>query len=259
MAPPPLTSVLPDDPRTREALAGIASWLGEYGTHVCYDPVDSAKRLKPHLEALLSPGGEADDTLDRKLLAEPALAPVFRRWFVSPAYGLAELAAHREGTLARAYHDFLVRYGLSHDYYGKLPTETPSQLFKARAIGYHDYFHLVSGYGADPLGEIGAVSFTMANRLAHLGDVGAAVSLQVTLTLAGAMARYAVHYPHALASYQRMYAEGVARGMASKPIDVVDWEDLWDRPVEDVRAELGIPPRPDGADDAYSPMAAAAE
>lgn len=259
MAPPPLVSIRPDDPVIREAIAGISAWLGEYGTHVCDDPVGMAKRLKPHLEHLLSPAGDADGALDRALLADTTLAPVFARKHLAPSYGLPELAAHAPGTLARAYHDFLVRYGLDHDYYGRLPTETPSQYWKFRAIAYHDYIHLVSGYGADPLGEIGAVSFTMANRLAHYGELGASLSLQVTLTLAGAMARYAVHYPFALLDYQRVYAEGVARGLASGPVDVVEWEDRWTEPLDSVRRSLGIPERPEGRDDAYEPLALAAE
>lgn len=259
MAPPPLVSIRRDDAVTHDAIAGIAAWLGEYGTHVCDDPVGAAKRLKPYLEALVAPDGDSDGTLDRALLANTTLKPVFDRWHVAPSYGLAELAKHRAGTLARAYHDFLVNYGLDHDYYGRLPTETPSQFFKFRAIAYHDYIHLVSGYGADPLGEIGAVSFTMANRLASFGELGATLSLQVTLTLAGAMARYAVHYPYALADFQRVYAEGVARGMASRPVDLVEWEDRWGESLEDVRRSLAIPPRPEGRDDAIGFDAIAAE
>ena len=103
---------------------------------------------------------------------------------------------------------------------------------------------MATGYGADPLGEVGAVSFTLANRLQHLGAVAARLSLQLSLTLAGSMARYALHYPDRLQAWQRQYTEGFRRGEQAASLDLVCWEEHWDRPLADLRAELRIPPIP---------------
>jgi ubiquinone biosynthesis protein Coq4 len=252
-------SELPDTDRTRDALRGIGAWVGDYATHVCHDPVGAAKSLRPYLNALLEAAGESDASFDEALRASPVLGPFIARKYMPERYTEKDLAAYAPGTVARVYHDFLARYGLTHDYYGAIDTSTPRGYMIHRGIANHDYWHVATGYGADPIGEIGAVAFTLGNRLRHMGDVGPKLSQQVTLTLASAMCRYALHYPSRLFDYQRVYAEGVSRGIASRSLDLVIWEEAWSRPLTAVRAELEIPPRPDGADDALSPLALAAE
>jgi ubiquinone biosynthesis protein Coq4 len=236
-------SELPDSEPIARSLAAIAGWLGRYGTRVCADPVGAARDLRPHLDHLLAEAGRGDDGFEAQLQASPVLRPVLERRYTPPAYDRGDLAGFAPGTLGRAYHDFLVRWDLTHNYYGALPTATAQQYLLARSIGYHDYWHVAAGYGADPLGEIGAVSFTLGNRLTHLGDVAPRMSLQVTLTLAGAMARYALHYPTRLLDWQRMYVEGMSRGMAARALDLVDWEEHWSTPLAALREQLAIAPR----------------
>jgi ubiquinone biosynthesis protein Coq4 len=251
-------STLASNQATQDALHGIAGWVGEYATHVCDDPVGAAKKLRPYLNALLEAQGEHDQDFDAALCESPVLGSLIAERYVPAPYGEKDLAGFAPGTVARTYHDFLARYGLTHDYYGRFDTSTPRGYMIYRGIANHDYWHVAAGYGADPLGEIGAVSFTLGNRLAHLGEVGPKLSQQVTLTLAGAMARYALHYPQMLFDYQRVYAEGITRGMASRSLDLVRWEEHWSRPLASLREELAIPPRPDGLDDALAPKHATA-
>lgn len=253
-------STLPDTPRTKEALAGVASWIGSYATHVCDDPIGAAKSLRPHLNVLLEARGEDDASFDEALRRSPVLGPFIARGYMPPKYDAEDLVRFAPGTVGRVYHDFLVRYGLTHDYYGAIDTSTPRGYMIHRGIANHDYWHVAAGYGADPLGEIGAVAFTLGNRLAHLGEVGPRLSQQVTLTLAGAMGRYALHYPERLLDFQRVYAEGMQRGLAAGALDLVIWEEHWEKPLAALRRELSIPPRADGRDDALAPdVLAAAE
>jgi ubiquinone biosynthesis protein COQ4 len=238
-----MPSELPESEPVARSLEGIAGWIGGYATHVCADPVGAARELRPQLDRLLAEAGGGDEAFEAQLWASPVLRPVLERRYLPPKYEREDLAGFGPGTLGRAYHDFLVRWDLRHDYYGAMPTASAQQYLLFRSVGYHDYWHVVSGYGADPLGEIGAVSFTLGNRLTHLGEVAPRLSLQVTLTLAGAMARYALHYPHQLLDYQRLYVEGMSRGMAARSLDVVSWEEHWDRPLAAIRQELGISDR----------------
>jgi len=243
-------SELPDSEPVTRSLAAIAGWIGRYATHVCSDPVGAARDLRPHLDHLLAEAGDGDAAFEAQLLASPVLRPVIERRYLPPAYDRDDLAGFAAGTLGRAYHDFLARWNLSHNYYGAMATATAPQYLLFRSISYHDYWHVAAGYGADPLGEIGAVSFTLGNRLTHLGDVAPRLSLQVTLTLAGAMARYALHYPHRLLDWQRLYVEGMSRGMKARSLDVVSWEEHWQTPLSALREQLGIAPRPRAEDDA---------
>lgn len=246
-----LPSELPDSEPVAQCLSAISGWIGGYATHVCADPVGAARELRPHLDRLLvEAGAGADDSasFEAQLRASPVLGPVLARRYMPPAYDRDDLAGYAAGTVGRAYHDFLARWDLTHNYYGAMATATAQQYLVFRSISYHDYWHVAAGYGADPLGEIGAVSFTLANRLTHLGDVAPRLSLQVSLTLAGAMARYALHYPHRLLDFQRLYVEGMSRGMQARSLDLVNWEEHWDRPLAALRAELAIPPRPAGDD-----------
>jgi ubiquinone biosynthesis protein COQ4 len=239
-----LVSSLPSNPRVAESLHGVAAWLGEYSTRACEDPVDAARRLRPHLDQLLSESGADHGELDRQLAAEPVLAPLLAEHYLPPEYEAEDLAHYPPGTVARAYHDFLARWGLRHNYYGHLPTRTPREYLLFRSINYHDYWHLASGYGADPLGEVGAVSFTLANRLRHLGAVAPRLCLQLSVTLAGSMARYALHFPDLLQRWQQQFTEGYRRGQEAGSLDLVSWEQHWERPLAQLRAELGITPAP---------------
>ena len=82
----------------------------------------------------------------------------------------AALAALPAGSFGRAYYDFVVREDISAEglveasmVQKKFPAPTADeQIFRERIRDMHDLWHVLTGYGRDPLGETCVVAFTYA-------------------------------------------------------------------------------------------------
>lgn len=145
------------------------------------------------------------------------------------------LAALPDGSVGRAYLDFVTRENISADGIrvaqkaGTTKTnELPAPLdyVYARMRDTHDLWHVVTGFQGDVLGEASLLSFFFAqtrNPAIALILFIAAVKL--------------FHVPGTRSLMRTWHRHG--RQAAWLP--VVAWETLLARPVEEVRAELGIP------------------
>lgn len=97
----------------------------------------------------------------------------------------------------------------------------------------HEIVHVVSGYGTDELGEMCGLAFSIEQD-----PRPSATRLAIRVNVAGFRRQ---GYRHAEAAI----AEAFRRGRNVGILAGVDWERMLDRPLTDVRAELGIsdPPR----------------
>jgi len=150
------------------------------------------------------------------------------------------LAALPEGSLGRAYLDFMSRDGLTPDwlvnasetaavYHGDAPHE-----FVARRMrDTHDLWHVVTGYGGDLLGEASLLAFTYAQTFAP------AVGLLVSVAFLRADDPDARH----------LILDAFTRGLSAAWMPVVAWEDLLARPLSEVRDRLRV-----GAPRTYEPF-----
>jgi ubiquinone biosynthesis protein COQ4 len=153
----------------------------------------------------------------------------------------AALHALPAGTLGRAYAEFCDRAGI-----------TPQGIIDASMVGMsaaprysedieftqermrdtHDLWHVVTGYGTDVVGELALLAFTVA-QTRHPG-----IALICALALV-----------YAVPGVSRVLREGYRRGARAAWFPDVAWEELLDRPLDEVRARLGI-----GALPVYTPM-----
>src|SRR6185436_723803 len=92
----------------------------------------------------------------------------------------------------------------------------------------HDIWHVLTGYRPDVPGEVALQAFSYAQTEAP----GAAL-----IALLGTV-RWAAKAP----GLARMTWDGYRRGRDAAFLAPVRWEDHWDRPLDDVRRELGIEP-----------------
>jgi ubiquinone biosynthesis protein COQ4 len=137
-----------------------------------------------------------------------------------------------EGTLGRAYADFLRRHQLSPDVF-----EAPPEEVRDPAIAYviqrlrqtHDLWHVVTGYETDPGSEIALQAFTFGQLRAPSSFV---------LALAGSIRASRVKPTLVLEVARAMRA-----GRRAAPIAAFPWEDHWHTPLAEVRAQLGITDR----------------
>jgi ubiquinone biosynthesis protein COQ4 len=142
-----------------------------------------------------------------------------------------------KGTLGREFIEFLDFCGISSDGLNDAAREggaievklSENQLrFSRRTRVQHDLWHVVAGYGCDGFGEVCNLAFSYA----HGGNIG-----MMLMAAAGAH-RYAQAFPGSRV-WSAMW-EGYRRGKRAVWLPAVDWEALLDRPLDEVRKELGI-------------------
>lgn len=148
------------------------------------------------------------------------------------------LAALPSGSFGRAFHDFVVRENISAEglveaslVQKKYPAPSADeQMFRERIRDIHDLFHILTGYGRDPLGETCVVAFTYA-QTRSLGL--AAIALLGTLKISQAL-------PNARVSAAVL--EAYRRGRSCAWLPGEDMEALLPEGLETLRAKLGIAP-----------------
>ena len=151
------------------------------------------------------------------------------------------LAAMPEGSLGRAYHRFTELEQISADglvdasVEGREETRemTPEQvIFHDRQRDAHDLWHVVTGYGRDPLGELSLLAVTWR----QLGNPGILMII--------AMGYYVARQESPELKIGAALREGFRRGKKGQWLPAAHWEELLPRPLNEVRAELGFA-RPD--------------
>jgi len=153
-----------------------------------------------------------------------------RRSLLAALENSAALAQLPEGSVGRAYADFMAGQNLSADglvqasqswEQDTVPPEV--SLFRERMRDAHDLNHVLTGYGRDPLGEICLLAFMYA----HTGNLGMAMIVVMGLTRVPAAARPAV-------------IEAWRNGRKASWFPGQDYEALLSRPLTVARRELSI-------------------
>jgi ubiquinone biosynthesis protein COQ4 len=138
------------------------------------------------------------------------------------------------GSLGRVYLDFVESEGISPqgivaaNERGRAPMpEVPAELawLRDRLRDTQDLWHAVTGYKGDVLGEVALLGFI----LAQTGNPG------VALLVAAGMWK-SRNEPEA----PRLIAAGFRRGRRAKWLPAIEWEALLAKPIDEVRAQLGV-------------------
>lgn len=136
------------------------------------------------------------------------------------------------GTLGRRYADHLDSMGYDPDYYRKLAVNDDTDYIMMRIRQTHDIWHVITGFDTHPLGEIAikAVELAQTHR-----PMAAAIC-------AGGIFRYMMKEPELFGACVESIAAGYHLGLRARPLLAMRWEELWDRPVEDLRRHLDVEP-----------------
>lgn len=165
----------------------------------------------------------------RRILAE-------RRNLIAALSDRARLAALPEGTLGRTYHEFMAEEDLTAD--GLVEASEAVEradmrseeeaLFGARLRDQHDLWHVTSGYGRDGLGELALLAFTYAQTRNR--GIGFIVLVGARVT--------AKNLPDV--KIWKVVREAYRNGKKAAWLPATDWEAMLDKPLAQVRGELGI-------------------
>lgn len=146
----------------------------------------------------------------------------------------AALARLPEGSVGRAYLAFMEEENLSAEGLVEASRvadwdtdQVPPEMdfFRKRMRDAHDLTHILTGYGRDPLGELSLLAFMYR----HTRNLGMAFVVMMSWSRLPAAARDAVK-------------QGWRHGGQSRWFSDLDFEGLLARPLDEVRAELGIQP-----------------
>jgi ubiquinone biosynthesis protein Coq4 len=152
------------------------------------------------------------------------------------------------GSLGHAYRSFLNTNRLDAGVYDEATVIRPFATgrnwhddyyyFIVRCFALHDLLHVLNGYGPDMAGENMAIGF-------QCGQMEPAGPLK-TFGYAMAAAVPGAPVRHKL----RVYHQAIERGRRADKLAAAPWEELLDKPLDDVREELGVVPtriaHPDG-------------
>ncbi|MCP3984973.1 MAG: hypothetical protein GY723_11325 [bacterium] len=98
-------------------------------------------------------------------------------------------------------------------------------IYGLRMRNLHDVFHVVAGYDRDLRGEAAVLAFTVAQSF----NMGVAYLVWSALRASGWNSEGG-----------RLIRQGFRRGKRAKQLVEQDWEALFERPIDEVREELGV-------------------
>jgi ubiquinone biosynthesis protein COQ4 len=159
---------------------------------------------------------------------------------LSERRALVPLLADRErlrslpkDSLGRAYQRFCEQAGITADglvaasLEGNMAEHSPDEQFvHTRMRDIHDLIHVVTGYQTDLVGEASVLSFTFAQTK----------NPGLALIIVLAYLRPSGPQAHA----RPVLREALSRGLKAAWLPGADWEALLERPLDEVRRELGV-------------------
>jgi ubiquinone biosynthesis protein COQ4 len=207
-------------------LTGKLSWLG---LRLIRNPMD------------ISPIFEVDEFLSHQSFkytvnycrSLPEMREMMDQRYLAPAvYDLKQLSQCPEGSLGFVFAKHMQQHKMDVVFYPPLknPEVNDMNYLRLRARETHDVHHCVLGFRPHHLGEMQISAFYLRQINSPLSAFLMAMGILVAL----------IKKPHMIQDIMEAYITGWQMGKQSKPIMAMKWEELWDRPINEVRDMLGI-------------------
>jgi ubiquinone biosynthesis protein Coq4 len=150
---------------------------------------------------------------------------------------LETLARCPPGSLGGQFHALIVDNGfdlevLDRDALGLDKLPPPLDYLNARILQCHDLWHITGGYRTTALHEVAISAF----QLGQFGHHYSSMFLGMVLT------RVAFERPEGGAIMLPTILSAWTHGRRTPPLLGVDWEAVWDKPLDQVRRNLGVTP-----------------
>ncbi len=164
------------------------------------------------------------------MLSQPDIARLAMTQYIAPLPYIEVLKRLPNGTLGREYAEFVIQHGFDPNFYRKINDigDVASYLL-LRLRQTHDLWHVLLGLDISIPEEIGLKAFElaqtrrpMAGILVAGGFVKAFLTTRDTNAMLSAIAR------------------GYRMGLNAKPFLAQKWEEMWEKPLAELRTELGI-------------------
>lgn len=184
--------------------------------------------------------GNAQDTLAesarlrgemRDPYGDPALEDLWQERYCPAHYEVGELLPLDASTLGGAYARYMQARGLRPDFYDVVVPRHKLHYLRLRMRQTHDIWHVLSGFGTDPVGEVGLQGFYF----------GQFTNGQSALIFAGAILKSILRQRYGeLEQFVEAFFEGSRNGRRAQPLLGIKWESLWREPVEELHRRYDI-------------------
>lgn len=203
--------------RARTAIAAIRALLR--------DPDDTRQAL---VLSLALNRRALPAVIARFLATEEGLALLTERPSIDSAHvDFEQLRALPDGTLGREYVRYLDDNKLDPDLFHAPPGLPPAIAYLSQRLRQsHDVWHVLTGYKPDVPGELALQAFTYAQTSAPASGL---------IAVAGTL-----RWARRSRGLVRETVRGYRRGKRAQFLGSVRWERHWERPLADVRRDLGV-------------------
>ncbi len=143
---------------------------------------------------------------------------------------LDDLKKCPEGSLGHGLASYLIKNNLNPEDLPNFSANNPVEYVRAHFFETHDVWHVVTGFETTVDGEMGLQAFGVAQYPIPLN----------CLNLAAGIINMAFFTPENRLSRMDEIVKGWQMGRKARPLFGVDWKQLWNEPLEKVRADLAI-------------------
>jgi ubiquinone biosynthesis protein COQ4 len=133
-------------------------------------------------------------------------------------------------SLGYQYASHLISHGFDPNFYRAIDVHSEVDYLLLRQRQTHDIWHIITGFGIDPMGEIQLKAFEWSQSRRPMALV---------LVLGGFFATL-IKSPRSLTTFCQRIIDAYHLGKTAKPLLSCRWEKEWSRTIADWRNELGI-------------------
>lgn len=161
--------------------------------------------------------------------SHPAITQILQERYLSSTPDLDKLLNCPQDSLGFHYAAEMKRTGLQPDFYRKITVDDDYSYIALRMRQTHDIWHIVTGFGTNLADEMGLQAFTLAQTRSPL----AVAILAATIT-------YSLKSSLPLNPLVERMQEGWRMGENAHPFLAQKWEEDWEKPLSEWRADLNI-------------------
>ena len=167
----------------------------------------------------------------RDPFADAALEALWQDRYCPRRYDVDDLRRLDPSTLGGLYARHMKARNLRPDFYDDVAPRHKLHYLRLRMRQTHDVWHTLTGFGTDPIGEVGLQGFYFAQF----------TNGQSALILAAAILRSILGGRYGeLESFVEAFCSGYRSGRRARPLLGVKWEEFWEEPVAELRRRYAI-------------------
>lgn len=189
---------------------------------------------------------------------DPNSVEFLKERYVGEPYEIETLLKFPKGSLGWTYATLLNTLGYDPEFY-RTPSEfnSDAEYISYRVYRTHDIHHAITGFSLNNLGELGVVAVTATQTRFPAFLFVDILSLLTTFFRSETLHRDDLPAQEQAKTLKYIFEQisaGIEIGRQAKPLFSVKWEELFDRQIEEVRAELNIQPVKEGLYSWYSDL-----